>query len=366
MLAKRIIPCLDLKDGKVVKGVNFLNLQDVGDPVACAQEYDRQGADELVLLDITATNQKRRTLWDVVRKISKNVFMPVTVGGGIASLEDFQEALRAGADKVAVNSAAVGNPQLIADAAQRFGSQCVVLAIDALMENDGHYHVVINGGRIDTGLDAVEWAKKGEQLGAGEILLTSMDADGTKNGFDIPMLKAITEAVNIPVIASGGGGALEHFTRLFRETNASAALAASLFHFKELTVQEVKEFLNADGIPVRPAEKSDTKLEASELCQLFEKSDLVPAIVFEKNTKTVLMLAYMNKESLKKTLETGYTWFWSRSRGELWNKGATSGHLQKVSSMYADCDSDTILVNVEQVGNACHTGEYSCFFRKIL
>lgn len=251
MLAKRIIPCLDVRDGRVVKGVNFVNIRDAGDPVELAQFYSEQGADEIVFLDITATSDARDTVADVVERTASQVFVPLTVGGGIRTLEDFQRLLRAGADKISVNSAAVKDPTLISRAAERFGSQCVVLAIDARKRENGSYEVVVAGGRTPTGIDAVEWAREGERLGAGEILLTSMDADGTKAGFDLDMTKAITEAVSIPVIASGGCGSLEHFARVFQETDCDAALAASLFHFGELTVPQVKEYLDGQAIPVR-------------------------------------------------------------------------------------------------------------------
>lgn len=250
MLAKRIIPCLDVRDGKVVKGVNFVGIKEVGDPVECAKEYNRQGADEICFLDITATHEGRKTMVDVVRRTAKEVFVPLTVGGGISTVEDFRELLRSGADKVSVNSAAIHNPQLISQAAEAFGSQCVVVAIDAKKKDNG-WTVYINGGRIDMNLDVVEWAAQVEKLGAGEILLTSMDADGTKAGFDVDMLNAVCERVNIPVIASGGCGKLEDFSEVFQKTKASAALAASLFHFKELTVSQVKNHLKENNIPVR-------------------------------------------------------------------------------------------------------------------
>lgn len=251
MLAKRIIPCLDVRDGKVVKGIHFVGIREVGDPVECAIAYDRQGADEICFLDITATHEGRKTMVDVVRKTAENVFVPLTVGGGIRSVEDFREILRAGADKVAVNSAAVANPDLIRQAAEVFGNQCVVAAIDAKRDETGAFHVVVHGGRKDTGLDAVWWAKECEKLGAGEILLTSMDADGAKEGFDLELLKAVCAVVSIPVIASGGCGKLEDFSQVFEETGADAALAASLFHYNELTVDEVKVHLEEHKIPVR-------------------------------------------------------------------------------------------------------------------
>ena len=251
MLAKRILPCLDVRDGRVVKGVNFVNIRDAGDPVELATYYSNQGADEIVFLDITATSDARDTVADVVERTAAQVFVPLTVGGGIRTLEDFQRLLRAGADKISVNSAAVKDPTLISRAAERFGSQCVVLAIDARKRENGTYEVVVAGGRTPTGLDAVEWAREGERLGAGEILLTSMDADGTKAGFDLEMTKAVADAVSIPVIASGGCGSLEHFSEVFEKTNCDAALAASLFHFGELTVPQVKKYLAQQNIPVR-------------------------------------------------------------------------------------------------------------------
>jgi cyclase len=251
MLAKRIIPCLDVRDGRVVKGVNFVNIRDAGDPVELAKFYSEQGADEIVFLDITATSDARDTVVQVVERTAEQVFVPLTVGGGIRTLEDFQKLLRAGADKISVNSAAVKDKSLIAKGAERFGSQCVVLAIDARRRADGSFEVVTAGGRNATGLDAIAWAREGERLGAGEILLTSMDADGTKNGFDLELTRAVTRAVSIPVIASGGCGSLAHFAQVFQETGCDAALAASLFHFGELTVPQVKEYLREQNIPVR-------------------------------------------------------------------------------------------------------------------
>ena len=251
MLAKRIIPCLDVRDGRVVKGVNFVNIRDAGDPVELAKFYSDQGADEIVFLDITATSDARDTVADVVERTASEVFVPLTVGGGIRTIEDFARLLRSGADKISVNSAAVADPTLISRAAERFGSQCVVLAVDARARGDGSWEVVVAGGRKPTGIDLIDWVRRGEALGAGEILLTSMDADGTKAGFDLAMTKAVTEAVSIPVIASGGCGSLEHFAQVFRETGCDAALAASLFHFGELTVPQVKTYLHQQGIPVR-------------------------------------------------------------------------------------------------------------------
>lgn len=252
MFTKRIIPCLDVHAGRVVKGVNFVDLKDAGDPVEIAKAYDSAGADELVFLDITASSDNRKTVTDMVRRVAENVFIPFTVGGGIRTVEDFRELLREGADKISVNSAAIANPQLICDAAYKFGSQCVVVAIDAKRRSDGSgWNVYKNGGRVDVGLDAVEWAKRAEELGAGEILLTSMDGDGTKAGYDLALTRAVAEAVGIPVIASGGAGTMEHFYEAFAEGKADAALAASLFHFKELEICKVKEYLRDRGISVR-------------------------------------------------------------------------------------------------------------------
>ena len=238
--------------GRVVKGINFVNIKDVGDPVEIAEFYNKEGADEIVFLDITASHEERKTMIDVVERTAEKIFIPLTVGGGIRTVEDFKALLRAGADKISVNSAAIKNPNLVSEAAKIYGSQCVVVAIDGKRRADNSgWNVFINGGRVDTGLDAVEWAKKVESLGAGEILLTSMDADGTKNGYDIEFTKAIVDSVNIPVIASGGCGKLEDFSEVFREAKADAALAASLFHYKELTIGEVKYYLKEEGIEVR-------------------------------------------------------------------------------------------------------------------
>ena len=252
MHTKRIIPCLDVNAGRVVKGVNFVNLIDAGDPVECALAYDKAGADELVFLDITASSDARDTVVDMVRAVAESVFIPFTVGGGIRTVDDFKKILREGADKVAVNSAAIMDPTLISRAADKFGSQCVVVAIDAKKRADGSgWNIFKNGGRVDMGIDAVEWAVKACELGAGEILLTSMDCDGTKNGYDIELTRTIADLVSVPVIASGGAGTKEHFKDALTEGKADAALAASLFHFKELEIREVKKYLANEGIPVR-------------------------------------------------------------------------------------------------------------------
>lgn len=252
MHTKRIIPCLDVKNGRVVKGINFVNLVDAGDPVQVGMAYDKAGADELVFLDITASSDQRNIVVDMVRRVAENIFIPFTVGGGIRTVDDFKAILREGADKISVNSAAIDNPYLISEAADKFGSQCVVLAIDAKRREDGSgWNIYKHGGRIDCGIDAVEWAMKAAGLGAGEILLTSMDCDGTKSGYDIELTRTISENVNVPVIASGGAGTKEHFYEALTEGKAEAALAASLFHYKELEISEVKEYLKSKNVPVR-------------------------------------------------------------------------------------------------------------------
>ncbi len=252
MFTKRIIPCLDVNNGRVVKGVNFVNLKDAGDPIEIAAAYDKAGADEVVFLDITASSDNRKTVVDMVRQVAERVFIPFTVGGGIRSIEDFKVLLREGADKISINSSAIDRPQLISEAADKFGSQCVVVAIDARRRADGKgFHIYKNGGRIDMGIDAVEWAMKADRLGAGEILLTSMDCDGTKAGYDIELTRTIAENVSIPVIASGGAGTKEHFYEALTEGGADAALAASLFHYKELEIMDLKGYLADKGVSVR-------------------------------------------------------------------------------------------------------------------
>lgn len=253
MLAKRVIPCLDVRDGRVVKGVQFVAIRDAGDPVACAVAYDEQGADELVFLDITASHEARNILIDMVRHTAEQIAIPFTVGGGIRTVEDMSTILKAGADKVAVNSAAVARPEVLTEGARRFGRQCIVLAIDAKARPDGGFEVVTHGGRRPTGLDAVQWAREAQDRGAGEILLTSMERDGTRSGYDLPLLRAVGADLTIPVIASGGAGRLEHFAEPLLEGTADAVLAASLFHFGELTIEDVKTHLAAQGLPIRPS-----------------------------------------------------------------------------------------------------------------
>jgi cyclase len=257
MLAKRIIPCLDVKDGRVVKGVHFVNLRDAGDPVEQARIYDQMGADELVFLDITASPEGRKTTAKMVRSVADEIFLPLTVGGGIRTVEDMRAILLAGADKVSINTAAVKNPEILSAGAERFGSQCIVLAIDAKRQPEGWWEVYTHGGRRPTGIDALEWAKRGVSLGAGEILLTSMDADGALAGYDIHLTRAVSDIVNVPIIASGGAGSLEHFAHVLTEGNADAALAASLFHDKVMTVGQVKRYLVDQDIPIRPVGVQD-------------------------------------------------------------------------------------------------------------
>lgn len=378
MLAKRIIPCLDVKDGRVVKGINFLDLRNAGDPVAQAQAYDAQGADELVFLDITATHEGRDITRQVVRAVADAVFIPLTVGGGLRSVADMRAMLLAGADKTAINSAAVSQPTLISEGAMRFGSQCIVVAIDARRVLDArtqagqpHWQVYVRGGREPAGLDLVEWAMQAEALGAGEILLTSMDRDGTQAGFDLPMLQAVVGAVSIPVIASGGAGRLEHFAEALTTGGAQAALAASLFHYKTLTIPQVKDYLHSRGIPIRqsaglPATAASQPAPAiSDLFPPANAHTLRPVIVQDDSTGQVLMLAYADAAALRFTLETGDAWFWSRSRQTLWRKGATSGNTLRVHEIWVDCDADALLYRVQPTGPTCHTGAVSCFYRRL-
>ena len=389
MLSKRIIPCLDVKNGRVVKGTNFIALRDAGDPVECAKAYNEAGADELVFLDISATVEGRGTVVDMVKRVAEQVFIPFTVGGGIRSLEDIREILNAGADKISLNSSAVKEPDLVRRASEKFGSQCVVVAIDVRERKGGKiriastdtsfsgidetaseadndkfpsgYEVVVAGGTKPTGLDAVAWAKQVEALGAGEILLTSLDRDGTKSGFDNVITRAVADAVSIPVIASGGAGKMEDFYDGIVDGGADAVLAASLFHFGEIKIGDLKAYLAGKGIAVR------TMTPALQLWQSLKKDaqGLVPVVVVEDGTKEVLMVAYMDYEALAATMDTKIMHYHSRSRNELWKKGETSGHYQHVKKAFLDCDRDTLLFYCDQEGAACHTGNHSCFFTEI-
>lgn len=365
MRAKRVIPCLDVAGGRVVKGVHFADLRDAGDPVELALRYDQAGADELVFLDISASQEGRATRLDWVRAVAEKMTIPFTVGGGISSLEGIAEVLEAGADKVSLNTAAVATPSLVREAAERFGSHRIVVAMDARrapgsgQEGEApRWEVVTHGGRRSAGLDVVVWARTVEALGAGEILLTSMDADGTQAGYDLELTRAVARAVRIPVIASGGAGSLEHLRAVLQEGEADAVLAASIFHDGRYTVAEAKAFLAQAGLPVR---SPGGAIDGDRL--RFGPDGLIPAVVQSAgDDRSVLMLAYMNREALRRTLATGTTWFWSRSRKALWAKGATSGNRQRVVEVVADCDGDALLVRVEQTGEgACHEGTWSCF-----
>jgi cyclase len=370
-----------VKNGQVVKGVHFVNLVDAGDPVAQASFYDAQGADEIVFLDITASSEKRDIMLDVVRRTAEAVFTPLTVGGGIRTVEDALRLLESGADKISINTAAVQDPGLISRCADRFGSQAVVVAVDAKW-NGTFWEVFLYGGREATSMDARAWAVRAEENGAGEILLTSMDRDGTKDGYDLDLIRTVSRAVSIPVIASGGCGSMAHIYDAFNQGEADAALAASIFHFRTHSIGEVKSYLNERGIHVRIQDEDITVRDGIPICRevisestiqtldkqlfanlKFDANGLIPAVTQDHDTGEVLMLAYMNRESLEETLESGYATYWSRSRQKLWMKGETSGHIQKVQSILIDCDSDALILRIHQTGPACHTGERSCFFR---
>ncbi len=366
-LAVRIIPCLDVDDGRVVKGVNFENLRDAGDPVELAAVYDAEGADELTFLDVTASSAGRATMLEVVKRTAEQVFIPLTVGGGVRSVDDVDVLLRAGADKVSVNTAAIARPELLDELSRQFGSQCIVLSVDARTvpqdqePTPSGWEVTTHGGRRGTGIDAVEWAVRGAELGVGEILLNSMDNDGTKAGFDLKMIKAVRGAVSVPVIASGGAGAKEHFAPAV-VAGADAVLAASVFHFRELTIGEVKAAMAAEGIVVRAM-----TLDASITSRLKRDANgLFTAVAQERGTGQVLMVAWMDDIALARTLETRKATYYSRSRQQHWVKGETSGHTQYVHSVRLDCDGDTVLLEVDQVGAACHTGDHTCFDADVL
>jgi imidazole glycerol-phosphate synthase subunit HisF len=384
MLAKRIIPCLDVRGGRVVKGINFVNIQDAGDPVESAKAYNKAGADELVFLDISATLEERGILIDVVRSVAEHVFIPFTVGGGIRTLEDIRTILQAGADKISLNSAAVRNPGLIREAADRFGSQCVVVAIDVRREPNGRYAVMIAGGTERTDLEAVSWAKKVTELGAGELLVTSMDRDGTKAGYDLGVTRKIADAVSIPVIASGGAGSLADFYDAVVQGGADAVLAASLFHFGEITIPQLKRYLAMRGIPMRssPSLNDDLSIYQAPFMQGTElekagfdrtiwtklkkdENGLVPVITRDVQDGAVLMQAYVDEEAFSETIKTGLMHYHSRSRNTLWLKGEQSGNFQQVRQIHVDCDSDCLMVDVYAPGPACHTGARTCFYRTI-
>lgn len=382
MLTRRIIPCLDVADGRVVKGVRFRGLRDAGDPVELARAYAERGADELVFLDIAATRAGEATAARLAEQVARAVAIPFTVGGGIRSVEDMRRVLDAGADKVGINTAAVRRPELIGEAAERLGSQAVVVAIDAARRRcgvdaqegreipgvaDPSWEVRVTAGTESAEIDVVEWARRAAELGAGEILLTSFDRDGTKEGYDLELVEAVSSAVRIPVIASGGAGEVEHFAEAF-EAGAAAALAASLFHYEELSIAAVKRHLASRGIPVRPAPAppdDEFDLDGVEFdpdgVEFDPDTGLVAAIVQSAADRSVLMLGWMNREALDATLDSGRVTFYSRSREELWEKGATSGNWLELRSIRADCDRDALLVTAHPHGPTCHTGRASCF-----
>ena len=371
MLAKRIIACLDVRNGRVVKGTKFTDIKDVDSPEKLAKFYSDNSVDELVFYDITASNEERKTSLEFVERVARVINIPFSAGGGVSTIEDFKYILRKGADKVSVNSAAVKNPQLIREASMAFGSQCVVLSMDVKKNDEGSWSVYVKGGREKTELDAIDWAVTAAELGAGEIVVNSIDEDGMKNGYDIELLSKITSAVNIPVIASGGAGKKEHFLDAIQNAGVDGVLAASVFHFGEIKVPELKRYLKENGAEIRmpdaaPQKLDSTLAESADISMIsFGKDGLVPCICQDAKTGAVLMLAYMNEQSLRLTIEKKCAVYYSRSRSELWEKGATSGNTQKVRAIYYDCDADALLIKVEQTGNACHTGEYSCFFNAV-
>lgn len=364
LLYKRIIPCLDVNGGRVVKGVNFVGLRDAGDPVEIAKRYSEQGADELTFLDITATTEERDLILPIIQQTAAAISIPLIVGGGIRELNDIQRLLDVGAAKVSIGSAAIANPELIQEAAQHFGSERLLVAIDARRvstENEApRWEVYSHGGTKGTGIDAVEWARKMAANGAGELLVTSMDRDGTKNGFDLELTRAISDAVDVPVIASGGVGSLQHMADGVTLGGASAVLAASIFHFGDFTIGECKQFMQEQGIPVRV-------VQMQWITQVnFNDQGLIPVIAQDWQTDRVLMVAWMNHEALVETVGTMRGVYWSRSRKKLWRKGESSGHTQIVHKILLDCDADVILLKVEQTGGvACHTGRESCFYKSL-
>lgn len=361
-LAVRVIPCLDIAGGRVVKGVSFENLRDAGDPVEAAIRYEQEGADEVAFLDIAAPVEERGTLLGLVRRVANVLSIPFNVGGGVRSIEDADALLRAGADRVTVNTAAVSDPSLLARLSSRFGAQCVVLAVDGkrVRGADGQMRMMVttHGGRKVTERSVVAWAAEAAAAGAGEILLTSVDADGTQEGFDLEMLRAVRGVVDVPVVASGGAGELDDFARAVLIGGADAVLAASVFHDRVFSIVEVKAAMRRAGLAVRPVPPRATPLQPR-----YDANGLVPVVVRDVETGDVLTLAWANAEALEKTRETGLSHFYSRSRKALWKKGETSGHVQHVAAISFDCDRDAVLYDVRPVGPACHTGARTCFTR---
>jgi imidazoleglycerol phosphate synthase cyclase subunit/phosphoribosyl-ATP pyrophosphohydrolase len=361
-VAVRVIPCLDVAGGRVVKGVSFESLRDAGDPVEAAVRYEAEGADELAFLDIAAAHEKRRTLVELASRVAEVLSIPFTVGGGVRSVEDADALLRAGADRVTVNTAAVEDPSLITRLAEQFGAQCVVVAIDGkrLRETSGPavMRVMTHGGRRPTDRTVTGWAAAAAAAGAGEILLTSVDADGTQAGFDLEMLRAVRAAVAVPIVASGGAGQLDDFAKAVVIGGADAVLAASVFHDRIFTIGAVKEAMRRSGLAIRPAPAHLRTLQPR-----YDASGLVPVVMRDVVTGSVLTLAWANAEALAKTRETRLAHFYSRSRKQLWKKGETSGNVQHVVGISLDCDDDAVLYDVRPSGPACHTGADSCFSR---
>jgi imidazole glycerol-phosphate synthase subunit HisF len=361
-LAVRVIPCLDVADGRVVKGVSFVNLRDAGDPVEAAARYEAEGADELAFLDIAAAHEKRGTLVELVGRVAEALSIPFTVGGGVRSVDDADALLRAGADRVTVNTAAIEDPSLITRLAEQFGAQCVVVAIDGKRLHDPNglavMRVLTHGGRRPVDRTVTSWAAEAAAAGAGEILLTSVDSDGTQAGFDLEMLRAVRSAVDVPLVASGGAGQLDDFAKAVLIGGADAVLAASVFHDRVFTVGAVKEAMRRAGLAVRPA-----PARARALLPRYDQNGLVPVIMRDVETGSVLTLAWANAEAIARTRETGLAHFYSRSRKALWRKGETSGNIQRVAGISLDCDDDAVLYDVRPSGPACHTGAASCFTR---
>ncbi len=357
-VAVRVIPCLDVAKGRVVKGLRFENLRDAGDPVEAATRYEAEGADELAFLDIAASQEERGTLVHLVGEVADVLSIPFTVGGGVRSVEDAAALLKAGADRVTVNTAALADPELITRIAERYGAQCVVVAVDGkrVLDESGAMRILAttHGGRRLTGRLVTDWVAEATARGAGEILLTSVDADGTKGGFDIEMLRLVRRATGIPLVASGGAGRPEHFPRAVIDGGADAVLAASVFHDRLFSIEDVKGAMAGAGVSVRPSSGFLFGLR-------FDAAGLVPVVVRDVSSGEVLTLAYANAQALHETRRTGFSHFYSRSRRALWKKGETSGNVQRVAAISVDCDRDAVLYDVHPSGPACHTGAPSCF-----
>lgn len=373
-VAVRVIPCLDVAGGRVVKGVNFVNLRDAGDPVETARRYEEEGADEVAFLDISAANEERGTLVRLVSRVAEVLSIPFTVGGGVRTVEDAGALLKAGADRVTVNTAALADPSLLTTIAERYGAQCVVVAVDGKrVAADGgpRMKVMSHGGRRETAREVVPWVAEATARGAGEILLTSVDADGTQDGFDVEMLRAARGAVEVPIVASGGAGKLAHFAAAVLDGGADAVLAASVFHDRIFTIGQVKEAMAAAGVCVRPAPSSapsrplNARLPPLLARVSFDERGLVPVVARDARSGAVLTLAWASREALEATVASGMSHFFSRSRGKLWKKGETSGNVQRVVSVSLDCDGDAVLYDVVPDGPACHTGAVSCFLESV-